>query len=216
MIDFYSGTPGSGKSLHTIKVIKDHIEKKGLPVVGNFYFKASALKNRDWGSYLYVDNDHLTPKLLYDFSMEYQRKRRKHKFQEDEILLVIDECQLIYNARQWNKKGMKEWIAFYTQHRKLFYHVILVAQFKNMIDRQIRSVIEYEYLHRKVKNIGIYGKIINLFTGGNLHICVKMYAPLSMRVSSEWFRADRGLYKLYDSFRLFDASVPPEGQGCVR
>ena len=37
---------------------------------------------------------------------------------------------------------------FFSQHRKLGYRVILVAQFSEMIDKQIRALIEYEYIHR--------------------------------------------------------------------
>ena len=39
----------------------------------------------------------------------------------------------------------------FSQHRKLGYRVILIAQFDRMLDRQIRSVLEYEYIHRKVR-----------------------------------------------------------------
>ena len=40
--------------------------------------------------------------------------------------------------------------------------MILIAQFDRMLDRQIRSVIEYEHIHRKVKNIGVWGKCLIL------------------------------------------------------
>ena len=80
---------------------------------------------------------------------------------EDQILLVIDESQLIFNARDWQKAGREKWLSFFSQHRKYGYHIILVAQFDRMIDRQIRSLIEYEYVHRKVGNYGIKGRALH-------------------------------------------------------
>lgn len=75
-----------------------------------------------------------------------------------------------------------------------------------MLDRQIRSVIEYEHIHRKIKNIGKFGFFINMIAGGGLHIDVKVYKPLNEKVDSDWFRGDKFLYSLYDSYTRFDAT----------
>ena len=153
MIELYSGTPGSGKSLHVADTMKWWLHFKGAPVIANFEFKAKACKPRKRGSYLYIPNEKLHPDVLIYFYEEYVRTFELETVAEEEILLVIDECQLLFNSREWNKPDRKAWMSFFTQHRKLKYRVILIAQFMNMIDRQIRSVIEYEYIHRKVKNI---------------------------------------------------------------
>lgn len=105
---------------------------------------------------------------------------------EGEILLVIDECQIMFNARDWGQKNRAAWCAFFTQHRKLGYEVILVAQFDRMLDRQIRSLIEYEWIHRKVSNFGIAGKIFSLLFGGKLFVAVKVWYPMKQKVGSEF------------------------------
>ena len=103
--------------------------------------------------------------------------------------MVIDECQLMFNARDWNAKGRADWLEFFTLHRHLGYRIILIAQFDRMIDRQVRSLIEYEYIHRKVSNFGIYGKIISLFSLGNLFVSVKIWYPMKEKVGSETMHA---------------------------
>ena len=163
MIDLYSGTPGSGKSLHTADVISRWLHQVRAPVIGNFSFNAAACHPRGWGSYLEVNNLMLNPEFLEYFSEKYKRLRGWQTVPEEHILLVIDEAQLLFNAREWNKGDRAGWISFFTQHRKLGYKVILIAQFDRMLDRQIRSVIEYEHVHRKVKNVGTFGKLFNFF-----------------------------------------------------
>lgn len=204
MIELYSGTPGSGKSLHLAQKIKNWVHLYKAPVIGNFEFNAYACRPRGFGSYLMVDNKDLHPELLIYFSEEYKKVRGWERVPEEHILVVIDECQLLFNAREWNNESRPEWISFFTQHRKLGYRVILVAQFDQMIDKQVRALIEYEYIHRKVKNVGIGGKIFNFFALGNLHVSVKIYKPLNQRVGSDWFKADKKLFTLYDSYTRFE------------
>lgn len=203
MIYLYTGTPGSGKSLNSARVIVRWITRLKSPVIGNFEFKANAIRNRGWGSYLYCPNDKLTPDFLIAFSELYKKKRKWNRVPEEEILLVIDECQLIFNAREWNKPNRKEWNSFFTQHRKLGYHIILICQNKGMLDKQVRALVEYEVLHRKIKNIGKFGYFMNLLAMGGLHVMIKIYAPLNMKTESQFFRSDKRLYALYDSYTRF-------------
>ena len=76
-----------------------------------------------------------------------------------------------------------------------------------MIDRQIRSLIEYEQIHRKVSNFGIKGKILSLCSGGNLFVSVKVWYPMNEKVGSEFFHAHKRYYSLYDTFGSFASAV---------
>ena len=207
MIELYSGTPGSGKSLHVAKLMYEWMGRWNSPVIANFAFRAKACGKKKYGSYLYVDNKQLTPDLLIEFSEQYRKLRGWTNVPEETILLVIDECQILFNAREWQKANRADWISFFTQHRKLGYRIILIAQFDRMIDRQIRSVIEYEHIHRKVKNIGLGGKLLNFFSGGNLHIDVKLYKPLNEKVGKQFFKANKNLCALYDSYTRFNTDT---------
>lgn len=213
MINLYSGTPGSGKSLHCADLIKRWLHTFKAPVICNFSFNAAACRPRGWGSLLIVDNKEISPDFLIYFSETYRKLRGWNSVPEEHILLVIDEAQLLFNAREWNKSNRSDWISFFTQHRKLGYRVILIAQFDRMLDRQIRSVLEYEFIHRKVKNIGRGGYALNALALGGLHVCVKIYKPLNEKVSSEFFKGNRALYSLYNSYTRFSSDGSEHGAG---
>lgn len=217
MINLYSGTPGSGKSLHVADIMSRWMHQFKSPVIANFPFRAKACRPKGFGSYLYVQNSDITPEFLIYFSEKYKEVRGWNNVPEEHILLVIDEAQILFNAREWQKSNRANWISFFTQHRKLGYRIILIAQFDRMLDRQIRSVLEYEYVHRKVKNIGLGGKVLSFLSGGGLHICVKIYKPLNEKVGREFFKANKRLYSLYDSYVRFeaDAAVPGGGVGAL-
>ena len=170
MIDLYSGTPGSGKSLHVAERIDIYMSLRKSPVIANFEFNAYMCNCKGNGSFFYVSNNELKPRFLMNFSDRY-RDQVGRRLKEDEILLVIDEAQIIFNSRNWGGKSRMDWISFFSQHRKFGYHIILVAQYDEMLDKQIRPLIEYEHKHRKVKNAGLAGTIMNLIAGGNLHVC---------------------------------------------
>lgn len=204
MVSLYSGTPGSGKSLHVAKEIRDRFIL-GKPVIANFPVNLMKYKRAD---FTYCPNDEITPEYLINYSERYFSK---HRFKEGAILLVIDECQLIFNAREWQQSGRAQWLSFFTQHRKYGYNIVLIAQFDRMIDRQIRSLIEYEFIHRKASNYGVGGMIFSLASGGNLFIAVQMWYPLKARIGSEFFHARKKYYSLYDSYSTFGADSGAAG-----
>ena len=132
MICLYSGTPGSGKSLHTASNIKARLALN-KPVICNFQIDLAKVRHPEM--FTYADNKTLSPDYLADYAYKYFDGK---KVKEEEIFLIIDEAQLLFNAREWQAVNSSGWISFFTQHRKMGYHVILVAQFDRMIDRQIR------------------------------------------------------------------------------
>lgn len=204
MIDLYTGTPGSGKSLHTAEIIMNWVSRWKSPVIGNFPFRSKACHPKGWGSYLYVPNDKLEPDLLFYFSEEYRKIRGWDRVPEEHILLVIDECQLKFNSRDWHRSDRAGWLSFFTQHRKAGFRIILVCQFDLMIDKQIRALVEYEHIHRKIKNIGKMGWFLNFIVGGNLHVDIKLYKPLSEKVETHFYKANKQICTLYDSYARLD------------
>lgn len=203
MIYLYSGTPGSGKSLHCASVIYSRIFQNDI-VISNLCVNPESIKmhKKKKGEYIYINIYEMTPQYFLEFSKEYFKT---HKFQEGKILIIIDECQRIYNSRTWNEnKNRNDWITFFAEHRHLGYDVILVSQNDRMIDRQIRALIEYECIHRKVSNFGIGGKIFSLFALGQLFVCVRVWYPIKEKVSSEFFKGNKRLYNFYNSYEILD------------
>lgn len=194
MIELFSGTPGSGKSLHTASIIKYRCFRKKITICN---FDVKCKKNN---SFIYLDNDFLNPQWLLTYSKIHFKNK---KFREDDIYLIIDEAQLIFNCREYGAINRKEWIKFFTQHRHLGYRVILIAQMDTMLDKQIRGLIEYNTIHRKVSNFGLRGKLLSLVSGGHLFCSIKIWYPMKQRVSSDFFHARKSLYSIYDTTNLF-------------
>lgn len=199
MIYLYSGTPGSGKSLHTARVICNTLMLK-KPVICNFPINLSIVKNP--GLFSYVTDKELTPEYLVRYSRDFFEGR---SVKEGAILLIIDEAQRLFNARDWSKSDRDGWNTFFQLHRHYGYDIILAAQFDRMLDRQIRSLIEYEQIHRKVSNFGWKGKLLcALMVAPSLFVSVKMWYPMKERVGSEFFRYSKKYGRLYDTFMIFD------------
>ena len=196
-IYLYSGTPGSGKSLHATRIVRERLRYAKLPVIANYDLSP----DKGGELFRYVPNSELTPAFLHGFASEWWAS---HRFREDGILLVLDECQLLFNSRDWQTKDRMAWLEFFSQHRKDGYQVIFVAQFDRMIDRQIRSLVEYEYVHRRMGNFGWRGKLFKLATLGELFVCVKFFYPLKERVGVECFKAHKSVFRMYDSYGSFE------------
>ena len=62
MIYLYSGTPGSGKSLHQAKDIYNWL-RHGRCCICNYDIDVSKIKKAN-GQFIYLDNEHLKPELL--------------------------------------------------------------------------------------------------------------------------------------------------------
>lgn len=196
MITIMTGTPGSGKSLNMAKSIYWRV-RFGKPVVANFEVNGDMF--RDDSSFVYLPNEELNPDALERIAREYFAD---HEFGEGKIHLYIDECQLIFNSRTWSKNS--EWIRFFSQHRKLGYDVFLVAQYDEMVDKQIRTLIEYQVHHRKVNNVGLFGKLVSLFALGHpVVVAVRTWYGQKLRLDSEWMLGTKKYYRLYDTYKLF-------------
>ena len=205
MIVLYSGTPGSGKSLHQAKEIRTRLQKPGTVIIGNFYINVKEIPNVK-GVYLYVPNDRLSPGRLIKFA----RRLSKHlgrRLKEDELWLMIDEAQLLFNSRDWQKLASSGWLSFLSQHRHYGFKVFLIAQFDRMLDRQVRSLIEYEFKHRKVSRAGSMGLIVGMFFGGQLYVVVECWYPMRERLSAEFFVGSKKVFRIYDSYNHFDSEL---------
>lgn len=205
MINLYTGTPGSGKSMHVAQVISDIIRYQDKYVVTNIPINLNCFKEKKRSKYFYLSNSDLTPDKLKEISKLYFDKH-DGKIKESKIIVIIDEAQLLFNARTWNAKGRTEWNEFFTLHRHLGIDFILVCQFDAMLDKQIRYLIEYQYIHRKLSNFGIRGWVLILLSLGRRFACVKTWYPMKEHISTSLLYCKRRMFKIYDTYMLFDKS----------
>lgn len=202
MIELYSGTPGSGKSLRAAYKIIEWL-KTGKPVIANFpidmgYFKKRAKRGKPVGRFYYVPNEQLTSPELRTFSFKHLERGK-----ENQCLVVIDECAVLFNPRSWQETSRMDWINFFLHHRKYGYTFVLIAQGDNLIDKQIRPRIETEWKHKSLKHYGLIGLLAYLICGG-LFVAVEMWSGTKSVISKEWFFLNRRKANIYNSFKLFD------------
>lgn len=198
MIALYSGTPGSGKSLHQAADIYDRLRFGGLTVT-NYPVNIAAMGKRCRGAIIQLDNSELTPRRLQQIANVYWHGRKPH---ESAISVYIDEAQILFNSRDaWRTNERQGWVKFFTEHRKYGFDIFLVAQYDRMLDRQIRSLIEYEYIHRKVTSYGWRGALIAPITGQFL--AVQVWYPMGLTIGSKPVRKSKKYTALYDTYKVF-------------
>lgn len=196
MIYLLTGTPGSGKSLDAANRIIKAL-KWGKTVIANFPCNTKVVGSYK-GKFYYVDETELKPEDLIEFA-----KRNHKKGKEGQSIIVIDECQRLFDSRSYNQPDRKEWNRFMQLHRHYGYDVILITQFDRMIDRQMRALVEYEVKHRKITNYGIGGTLIGLFFGDAWFIAIEKWYGMNEKIGDYSFRGNKKLYEFYDSYEHF-------------
>lgn len=204
MIYFYSGTPGSGKSLEVAKDIVNKIKIKKQNVIANIDINVEAIsKKKNIGKFIYLDNSNFTPEFLYKYAIDNHVKGK-----EGQTLLVVDEAQMLFSPtvikikNQENPKYRVDWLEFFTQHRHLGYNIILISQFDRLIDAQIRCLFEYNVIHRKVNNFKL-GWLFSLF-GVGVFCSITYWYGVKERVGSHFYIYRRKYSKIYDSYNKFN------------
>jgi predicted ATPase len=251
MIEIMQGTLGSGKSAVATARALEHIQAGGV-VAANFSlvdgWSDVLARQNPWAKWF---DDELRFKRSESYYKRFFRVDslkainqlnpkdiavRKHrttgKFQEGQGLLILDECQLVFNARKWDKNF--NWITFMTQTRKLGWNVLLIAHTIEMIDSQIRPLAEYESRFRNLQKVKfpIFGFPLAPFP---LFVVIKRYAGLgagsSVVVDRQVYPLPLWAAQLYDSLEVFSQEkwgtvtnprlcgsppTPPPGGGVVK
>jgi len=196
-IKLRSGTPSSGKSYTSIEDILTYLNK-GKFVISNFplLFTKRDLKRGYDKRFFHVPNKELTVEYLLIFAIEHGMIEA---CKEDQCLVVIDEAGGRFNVVQPKKSDIQEWADFFSQHAKLGFSFVLIAQKDRMINRGILPMIETEVKHRKVNNFKFFKYLP--FT---LFLDIEFWYVNKTRVSSQYHFYLPSVAKRYDRFKLFD------------
>ena len=206
----YTGTPGSGKSFHAAKDIVQRL-KKGGGLICNFPVNEGFVK-KPKAHVEYWDNSELTAERLVAYALEH------HKIgKENQTLVVIDECQILFNCRDFGRKDRNAWVTFLSQHRKLGFNLILISQSDRMLDKQIRALVETEVKHRKLNNNGLGGMFLTLLSlGRTWFIAIDYwYGGNKLKLGSSVFPYLGRYSEVYDSYKLFSDMVTAGGAVCA-
>ena len=235
MLHFFTGTPGSGKSLHMAMLI-DRQLRAGRNVIANFeinermYDRFRKRHPGKLGHFIYVPNHELLHNAylrtlkkgragasgssgfsyidgLYGFARSFHRRDAAGRMAEAQTLLVLDECQELFNPRSWNRSDRLSWCSFFREHRKYGYDVYLISQDDKVVDKQIRAIIQFEYVHRSLDNYKFLGRVMSFFMGGKCFVWVKrIYGERRQKdakVKSHFFAGQQKYYDFYDSYKTF-------------
>ena len=196
----YTGTPGSGKSYHAAKDIVRRL-KKGGGLITNFPVNEDYVEKKKT-HVEYWDNSEYSAERFVRYALEH------HKIgKEGQTLVVIDECQILFNCRDFGRKDRNEWVNLFAQHRKLGFNFILITQSDRFLDKQIRSLIEQEVRHRKLNNYGFGGLLISL-TFKTWFIAISYwYGGNKLIIGKEIFAYSKKYENIYDSYKLFSSMV---------
>lgn len=203
MMLIYDGTPGTGKSLHVIDDIRDYL-RRGCNVIANFDFRSDLMRKSCRGEFLKKENRDLQfPDWVKEYGLSHNLDKNG-SVKMGQTLLVIDEAQNVFDARQWNCSGRKEWNEFFAVHRHYGFDIILITQNIKSLDKRIQANAEFEVLHRNMKHYKNLGFVLSLFFGGHLFVWVKRYLSTKDKVASKWFIGSKRKFRYYDSFVLFE------------
>lgn len=234
MIQIIQGTPGSGKSAVATVDMLEFLEAGGVvacnySLVPGWHYKLAdmhprvrfGLADRDLKAQSYWSRAFRigTVDTIYELSEHLKRLAPPNKdgrMKEGAGRLYIDEAQLLFNSRTWQKN--RGFIEFFTQHRKLGWDVYLVAHAATMIDAQIRDLIEYEARLRNMNKVKVFGMFpVSPYP---VFLSIVRYAGISAGAGQIAWRRLYRLHKkyasLYDSMQVFafdDAEVSVSHQG---
>lgn len=235
MISLYSGTPGSGKSLHMVKRICE-VLALGRNVIVNFpvrltdkqykrytgkifYIPEEPLNEAEQIELMYaakeqhfnyIENSYLCVEFLVWFALTYHAKGK-----ENQTYIMIDEAQRFFNPREFDRSDRLTWCKFFATHRHLGFSVIFATPHDRLLDRQIRYTIEVEIKHRSMSNFKTLGRMLGCL-GIKYFIAVRYwYAVKGEKDGFSIFKYHKKYSKMYDSYALFNSEGKSQNtDGC--
>lgn len=198
-MEVFTGTPGSGKSYHAIVqgLAQVKATRRG-EVVANFplRFTDKEVRRGVADRWHFVEEGGLSPDFLMRLSVE-----RGWFGHEGRCRLIIDEASAYFNARDWmvDSRTRMGWITFFSQHRKFGYDPILITQDMRMIDRQIRSLAEFEIKHVKMRQY-LWFKLIPW----QFFAAVRHWTGAQFSNSVRFIPYKPWVAKRYDTMKLFN------------
>lgn len=244
MVSFYTGTPGSGKSYHLAQLVYDKLKYQDINIIANFEINLDAvaltrlgyikqritdasggkIKFRKYnkrplkGRFYYWDNSQITVDNLLAFAAQ-NHVRKSRSVDAPQTLVLIDEAGIVFNCRGFGDRNRQKWVNFFAKHRHYNFDVILCCQFDRQVDKQIRCCVEYEQIHRKLKNFQFLGWLASTLAGGNLFVICENWYMNHLKCGNHLLRYSHRIAALYDTLRDFDndlgssATTPPPGVG---
>lgn len=154
LIEIYTGTLGSGKTLSAVERIWDHLLRGGW-VFTNVQMHVDQVRDRMlFLGYVY------DPARLVILTGDMSQFHRQVMRGSDEqlVMVVIDEAHLSFNARDWTKLD-RELMDFATLCRKLDINLLFLTQSELNLDKQFLRLTSYLWICRNFAHFRFAGVI---------------------------------------------------------
>ena len=200
-VELITGLMGHGKSLYAVskyvitclyhrRVVYHNIsglesKKQGIPA----YFPDMDF---DAASQCLVEIPEERVKDFYNFIQEYAAERGKKEYSHG-CLVIIDEVQNYFGARDFASQANKALIPYLTKHRHWFHDVLFLTQHQDNVDTTIRRLVEQSYLIVNNKDFGSQ-KSSTVYTYKRDNIGPKLDTGQSI------FKYDKRIFSIYDSY----------------
>lgn len=229
MIDLYGGVPGSGKSCTALFDGIMHLLGGGV-LATNFRLVsdwAERLADRSLQVRLgrktrqaFIDD--ITSRCFFLGSVASIHQLAqvtpglvRGKFvnqREGKALVILDECQFYFNSRNWEKNS--GFLEVFTQHRKMKLDFILIAHNIEMIDKQIRFLVEYETYFRNFTRVKLPIPFLSIrLSPYPCFLAIRQYANMgagkAMKAKTWVQPLNKKIADLYDSFETFSFAAQP-------
>lgn len=151
MIFGYFGTPGSGKTYEAIRLILENL-MKGKVVYTNIEGLDKPECREAIKYFCCISELALTQQLVV--LDEEQVGEFWNHIPPKGILIVLDEAQNYFNARDWQSDANRQFGRWASTHRHNGHDLILISQRPERIDSAVRSLMEWSYFFRKINHFG--------------------------------------------------------------
>lgn len=213
MIQFVTGVVGAGKTLHSVRLGIEAM-MTGRTIVTNVK--------------MYPD------RIIETVARRFGRRIRPEQFRIFDpevtpnwqglipwgdrscpVLVILDETQLFYNARDWAKTAeqSRSLLSFLTQSRKAGVDVLWITQEGENVDKQFRVLAEWELALISTDHLplGFLGKL-----PFRAYICKKISAKGRYLVSKSWHGYDKWLFGLYETEAFLNTEMRRLAEGVER
>ena len=203
---FVTGKLGSGKTLVSIGKIRDKLNS-GCKVATNIdlnLHKLISIKSKNCVVYRIPDKP-----VLAD--LEAIGKGTESYDEDQNGILVLDECGTWFNSRSWVDKSRQEVLNWFLHARKLGWDIIFLVQDISIVDKQARETLaEFVVYCKRLDRVSI-PLVTFLFrvagfkvTFPKVHLAIVKYGyAQSSPVVERWLYTGRNLYHAYDTKQAF-------------
>jgi hypothetical protein len=193
----YCGKTGSGKSYNAVRQIRQWVKDGGMVLTNIIILQHQGKVEQ----VRIITNEEILAFDFQGFAVEYGKP----------ILVVIDECQLLFQASDW-QKFPKSFLALLTQHRHLQMTVIAICQTPEQIDRNFRYLASAVVDHWNIARYGLQALVLSILTR-NLHLArsreVLSKTKLGSVSSRSLFRIRKTIRESYRTVQLLHSDQKP-------